>query len=54
MKSLEQHIKTTNILVLCNYVYLHKFETDANSPWSSISQEAKFKKQLFLIHIGFD
>ena len=32
----EQHIKTTNILVLCNYVYLHKSKMAANSLLSLI------------------
>ena len=37
MRSLEQHIKTTNILVLCNYVYLHKSKMAANTLLSLIS-----------------
>ena len=54
MRFSEQHIKTTDILVLCNHVYLRKSETDATSARSAISQELKFNKQLLLIHIKFD
>ena len=37
MRSVEQHIKTTNILVLRNYVYYHKSKMATNTLLSLIS-----------------
>ena len=42
MRFREQHIKTTNILVLCNYVYLHKFKMAANFLLSLISATSSY------------
>ena len=42
MRYREQHIKPTNILVLCNYVYLHKSKVAANSLLSLISATSSY------------
>ena len=42
MRFQEQHIKTTNILVLCNYVYLHESKMAANSLLSLISATSSY------------